>query len=362
MSNTIKFQNAALKFPKPLPSTLRKKIAGGEAKVGESKPVQSPGDSVSFTAPIARKTPRPGSDMDIMVNDLERTGALPAKTEPPTPRPKPREGSDMADMLANIDRAEKKGFEEARPHVGANGTIALLEDPPLVSPSATKKAPANKAKKTDDGSADDAMSGGGVAIEGVEQAGNSAAETLGAAGEVVEQGAQVASQTAQSLSAVALETAVQCASSISGLLAGPLLYRGAKKLKEGVKEGDLDKKLEGANSMMVGVRSGATAVTLANLASGATSALGEVASVAAPVLGGVTGVVDGFLGLRDIAKGKKLDGFLRIGFGASVAAAAASVGPIATVATGGFLLARVGRKVHEVRQSRKAANANSNAG
>ena len=286
--------------------------------------------------------------MDIMVQDLERNGAVAKKVGPEPTRPKPREGSDMAEMLANIDNA-KGQYSHASVQVGPNGTVALIEEPSLSLQSTGQVTP-NKTGKTS--RADDALSGGGVAVEGVEQAGSGAADIAEVVGEAVEQGTQMASQSVKALSSTAMDVAMQGASIASGALVVPLLYRGAKKLKEGIKEGDLDKKLEGGNSMAIGARSGATAVTLAG---GGSSVVGQLASAAAPILGVGTAVVDGVLGVREIAKGKKTSGLLRIGFAASVGAAALGAGPIATLATGGFLAARVVRSIREVRQNQRAA-------
>ena len=343
--------NRVLARPKPLPAALQKKIKQAGQVV--EKPSASP-VSDSFV-PQSRKTPRPGSDMDLMVRDLERTGAIAPAPEPKVERPKPREGSDMADMLANIDK-QNTTFEHAKTHVSSNGTIALLEEPFM--PQAPPVKPQQKRSSGDD--ADDAMSTGGVAIEGVEHAGNSAAAKLGeVAGEMTEQGAQV---TSQILGSTAMETAVQASAGLSGALVGPLLYRGAKKLVQGYKEGDVDKQLDGANNLGVGARSGATAVGLANMASGGASqtlaTAADAAAIVSPALGVVTAGIDGVLGVREILSGKdKVGGALRIGFAMGVGAAALGAGPVATAVAGGFLITRVGRGIKQFRDQRAAQKA-----
>ena len=351
MAKPIGLPNRAISFPRTLSPELRKKIAENRKSAPQVVPLQTPGDSAVLSDQAIRKTPRPGSDMDQMVQDLERTGAIPKKPEMVSERPKPREGSDMAQMLSDIDSANT-GFKHTQVQVGANGTLALLEDsiPALNLPST----------KQSKGRADDALSGTGVAIEGVEQAGNNLGAVAEVAGDVMDQGSQVVSQSAKALGATAMDTAMQTASFASGALVVPLVWRGAKKLKEGIKEGDLDKKLEGGNNIAIGARSGATAVTLGNAVGEGSkflSSLSEVASIAAPVLGVGTAAVDGVLGVREIRKGKTIDGLLRIGFGVSVGAAAVGAGPIATVATAGFLVARVGRKIGEIRAQKKAQEA-----
>jgi hypothetical protein len=348
MSKSINYQKTPMRFPST-PTNLRKKVSEHKEKTQTVVPSQQPTDSSAISVPLTpRKSPKPGSDMDIMVRDLERTGAISKQPEPESPRPKPREGSEMSEMLANIDAANTN-FHHAEVKVGANGTLALLENP---APKTVAGEAEEKTLSTAD-RADSAVSGGGVAIEGVEQVGNNASDIAEVLSDAVEQGSQVASQSVKSLGSTAMDFALKGASVASGALVVPLVWLGAKKLKEGVKEGDLDKKLEGGNTLAIAARSGATAATLASGASQTLSTLGQVASVAAPVLGVGTAAVDGILGIREIKKGKKTDGLLRIGFALSVGAAAVGAGPVATIATAGFLAARVTRKIHEVRQNRK---------
>lgn len=344
MSNRLSIHNRPLAKPKPLPAALKKKISAVSNPQAQIQPATNPSETFTPSTPIARKAPRPGSDMDIMVGDLEKSGAIsPRKTE----RPKPREGSDMAQMLADIDK-QKNSFHQAKAHVTEQGTIAMLEEPIMPAPlNSGKSAEAKRSSKNaQDDRTDDVMSTGGVAIEGVEHAGNSAAAGLGeVAGDAIEQGTQIAGKT---LSSQGLETALFASSGLSGLLALPLALRGVAKFKQGRKENDLDKKLEGANGVAVGMRSAATSVTLSSMATGSTSTLSNVASVAAPWLGVGTAAVDGIIGTREILSGKdKVGGVLRVGFAAGVGAAALGAGPIATIAAGGFLVARVGRGVYK---------------
>lgn len=353
MAKPVGFPNRAVNSFKTLSPEIRKKIAKSTTRA----PNQPTAPTISDRAVLSdsalqavRKSPRPGSDMDQMVQDLERTGALPKQVEASPQRPAPRKGSDMAQMLTDIDAANTS-FKHANAQVGANGTLVLLEES---SPAVALTKSNNKNTAPSQGKTDDALSGTGVAIEGVEQVGNNLSSVAEVAGEVMDQGSQVVSQSAKALGATTMDTALQVASLASGALVVPLIYRGTKELKNGIKEGDLDKKLEGGNSIAIGARSGATAVTLAGESSKLASGLGEVASFAAPALGIATAAVDGVLGVREIRKGKKLDGLLRIGFALSVGAAAAGAGPVATAATAGFLVARVGRKIADVRRERKA--------
>ena len=343
--------NRVLTRPKPLPAALQKKLQ----QVGQTAERPTAAHVSDSFVPQSLKSPRPGSDMALMVGDLERNGALAPAPEPKVERPKPREGSDMAEMLANIDK-QNTTFEHTKTHVNSNGTIALLEEPFMPQPPLVK----TEKKRSSGDDADDVMSTGGVAIEGVEHAGNSAAAKLGeVAGEMTEQGAQM---TSQILGSTAMEVAVQASAGLSGALVGPLLYRGTKKLAQGFKEGDVDKQLDGVNSLGVGARSGATAVGLANLASGGASqtlaTAADAAAIVSPALGVVTAGIDGVLGVREILSGKdKMGGALRIGFAVGVGAAALGAGPVATAVAGGFLITRVGRGIKQFRDQRAAQKA-----
>ena len=100
----------------------------GEVK----KPVVQP--NVEHSTPVdkvvALKTPRPGSSMAQMVEDLQNNGIVPKpKTEEATPKPlkKAREGSDMAQMVEDLNRHKTQSNQTVA--VGANGTLAILEDP-----------------------------------------------------------------------------------------------------------------------------------------------------------------------------------------------------------------------------------------
>lgn len=99
-----------------------------ESKKIIAQPKSEPSGPVDSV--VTLKTPRPGSAMAQMVEDLQNNGALPKpkpEEAPATLLKTARQGSDMAQMVADINRSELGSSPSVS--LGANGTLAILEDP-----------------------------------------------------------------------------------------------------------------------------------------------------------------------------------------------------------------------------------------
>ena len=154
-----------------------------------------------------------------------------------------------------------------------------------------------------------------------------------------------------------LSTALAASAGVSGLLGVALLSKGVKEGVEGVKEGNVEKMAEGVGGVAVGTRSVAAATVMSSMVSGS-RVLADVASVASKTLtplGIVHGAVDIGLGVKDLVDKKPVDGFLKIGLGASITAGAVVGGLPLTFLALGFVGAKVGRAIHHSRQSKSAA-------
>ncbi len=388
--------------------------------------VVAPQDSVSpqetfFSTTTPLKTPRPGSSMAEMMEDLQNNGFLPeAQTASPesfVPQPlkQARPGSDMDQMVADLKLV---GSHHAVVQVNSNGTIAMLEDSPLEQFVATTEARTHSAHSGHhDSHQGDALLGGHLSTEVIEQIGHHATHTTHVASELAGHGVDVggdlaavaghgtdtvhavsevahhaanaasaghevgnvvhhgvsealgeaaitagskaahgASQVANHLS-TGLEVALGFGSVASGALAVPLLYNGVKELKAGIKEKDTEKTLEGVGNLAVGTRSAAAATVMAGMLSTSelvTTAAGVASQFLTP-LGVVHGVIDGVLGVRDIAKGKTTEGLLKIAVGTAVTAAALGGGLPAIITAGVFLGAKVVYKAVTKNSEKKAS-------
>ncbi len=375
------------------------------------------GEGTSLNQGSPLKKPRPGSDMALMLEDFERNGLLdqvPVSDQRSEELPKlktPRAGSDMAQMLEDI---QQSGFV-GQATVGANGAIALIEDPYIEQQPGHHSQHHHGHGQTENG-----LLGGHLGTELVEQighkahhaaehlghhvaesvshgvvkatakgaseavgksagevAGKSASELAGAKSELLGEGLTAvhhgklgATEAVQQTTEVAghlgtaMTTALGVASAASGILAIPLTYIGAKELSHGIKEKNTDKVLEGVGNVAVGVRSAAASTVMAGMIS-TSEVVGQVAALGYKTLtplGLVHAGVDAYLGIKDIAKGKRTEGSLKLGFGLAVGTAALGGGVPAVVAAICFLGAKVGHKIAKGRaQAKEVAQQNQPA-
>lgn len=164
-----------------------------------------------------------------------------------------------------------------------------------------------------------------------------------------------------------LEWAAPAATVASAILAPVLLSMGVKEYREGVKHNDLDRKLEGAGAITVGVRSGISALVTGKASMkvlGLSKWLPDLGPVAGPIVGTATkfalkglgvahGAIDVALGVRNIRRGKITKGVLETALGVSLMAA--SVGAIGVAAPVVLLVAKIGHTVIENKlEARKA--------
>jgi hypothetical protein len=178
------------------------------------------------------------------------------------------------------------------------------------------------------------------------------AETHEATAEAAKHGGEAAHHLSTGLT-----TALGASAAISGGIGGYMLYAGGKELAHGVKEKDGEKIAEGVGGLAVGARSVAASTVMASMASGS-GVLADVASVASKTLtplGVVHGAIDVGLGVKDLVKGDKIDGLIKVGFGTSVIAGALVGGIPLTIAAIGMLGVKVGRGIYKGRQAKKAA-------
>lgn len=392
------------------------------SKVGQKPLTQTPSviaddksnqqtESVTLSTPL--KTPRPGSDMAQMMEDLQNNGVLPqAETVSPQIEKKPlREpNSDYMSMMVDSVQSDKTlGSGSVHIAVNSNGSIALLDDsqffpsieqPTVSTPQEQKSVDHGhqQAQGHDHGHnkhslKEDGLLGGHMATEIVEKIGHSAHEaashgaghvTTEAVGhgaakiaahgsdaahhavEVAQHGVETVSETANATSALAenahhlsagLEIALGVGTLGAGILAVPLTINGVKELKHGIKEKDTEKILEGVGGIAVGTRSAATAAVLGGMMT-TSEVVGQIAGVAAQTLtplGVLHGAVDAVTGGMDVYHGKTTKGLIKIGTGVAIGAAAVIGGLPLTVAALGMLGIKVGHKIYTSSQEKKAA-------
>lgn len=243
-----------------------------------------------------------------------------------------------------------RGFSELR-------VQSKLPDPGPGAPPPDKPSP-KKPKPSKEG-----LLGGHITLDGGEHLAKAALEYKMEAHQAVTDALDAGVQTTKSLGSHATElglsTGMMAATAGLGLASAGLglymLKMGAHDLREGLQHTNPVHAIEGANSMLVGVRSLAASV---NLGSHMAPEVGWIAhsghgahAVLAP-LGVVHGTVDAALGIHEFVQGvKKKDphmvgvGFFGVGTGVSLAAAAAGGGVPALVSAGVCLAAKVGFSV-----------------
>lgn len=359
---------------------------------------QLPSEQVDLGGNRPLKTPRPGSDMAQMLEDLQSNGILPQtpaeSTVVETVKPKTlREPTSdyMAQMVEDVQRDFGARSKQLDVQIGGNGTIALLDDTAVPSQEGEHGH--------GHGFKEDALLGGHIGTEIIEKighnahhatehavhqasnaigeaAGHGAAKVAGhGAAKVVSHGAAkigaskaaaaheaashtltVGKEAAHHLS-TGLEVALGVGAVGAGVLAVPITINGVKELKAGIKEKDTDKILEGVGNLAVGTRSAGTAAVMAGMLT-TSEVVTQVAGVAASTLtplGIVHAGVDTVLGVRDIKKGKVTEGILKIGTGAAIGAAAIVGGLPLTIAALGMLGVKTGHKIYTHIQEKKQA-------
>ncbi len=385
------------------PSSLKKaNAAPPKVESREVAPAHIPAEKVILGGLAPLKTPRPGSDMDQIVQDLQSNGVIPQPQTEAVPsetaRPKTLREPSSDYMSQMVDDVQKDLALTSKPvdvQVNNNGTIALLDDhvAGLDSHHAGGHGHGHGFKE-------DALLGGHIGTEILEKIGHNAHHAAGHATEAVGHGAakavghgatetaghgatKVASEavghgtakaaahgaeahevaghalavgksTAHHLSA-GLEVALGVGAVGAGILAVPITINGIKELKAGIKEKDTDKILEGVGNLAVGARSAGTAAVMTGMLT-TSEVVTQVAGVAAQTLtplGIVHAGVDTVLGVRDLTKGKVTEGLLKIGTGVAIGAAAIVGGLPLTVAALGMLGVKTGHKIYQHVQAKK---------
>lgn len=383
------------------PSSLnRTNVAPPKVESRDVAPAQGPAEKVTLGGFAPLRTPRPGSDMDQMVQDLQNNGAIPqpqAEAVPSeTARPKTLREPSSDYMSQMVDDVQKDLALTSKPldvQVNNNGTIALLDDHVAGLDS-------HHAGGHGHGFQEDALLGGHIGTEILEKIGHKAHHAASHATEAVGHGAAkavghgateaashgatkaaseavghgtakaaahgagahevaghalaVGKSTAHHLSA-GLEVALGVGAVGAGILAVPITINGIKELKAGIQEKDTDKILEGVGNLAVGARSAGTAAVMTGMLT-TSEVVTQVAGVAAQTLtplGIVHAGVDTVLGVRDLTKGKVTEGLLKIGTGVAIGAAAIVGGLPLTVAALGMLGVKTGHKIYQHVQAKK---------
>lgn len=341
------------------PQLSRKPAVAPAATPQRDPAAPPPTESLSLSTPL--KSPRAGSDMDQMVQDLQSNGLLPQEpvtTPIPGPALRPPSSDYVAQMVEDVrkDLALTAGGVEV--HVAGNGTIAVtVPHEPQVSSSVESAGHAHGPSFKDD-----ALLAGHIGTEIVEKVGHSAhhpaTHAVEHASEVahgaVQESLSLGTQAAHHLS-TGLEVALGAGIVGAGVLAVPLALNGVKELRAGIKEKDVDKVLEGVGGLAVGTRSAGTAAVMAGML-GTSEVVTQVAGVAAQTLtplGIVHAGVDTVLGVRDIRKGKVTQGLLKLGTGVAIGAAAIVGGLPLTVAALGMVGVKTGHKIYQLAQEKK---------
>lgn len=135
----------------------------------------------------------------------------------------------------------------------------------------------------------------------------------------------------------------------SAVIAPFLIYSGVKSWHED--------KLEATGNITLGLESAAASLAMAGEVSEQFGQVGEVAGKVLKPLALFHGGIDIAIGGRHWVEGKRVEGALEIGFGASVIGAALGGGLPCIVAAGGLLAAKVAHRVMETREhSSRAEN------
>ena len=320
-----------------------------------------PAESLSLSTPL--KSPRPGSDMDQMVQDLQSNGLLPqAPAETPSSAPaKPlREPTSdyVAQMVEDVQKDLALTSQPLQVQVGGSGTIAVLEEPQAIATTEHTQHGHGASLKQD------ALLAGHIGTEIIEKVGHSAhhvtthaaEHSSEVAHEAVVESLAVGKEAAHHLS-TGLEVALGAGIAGAGILAVPIALNGVKELRAGIKEKDPEKVLEGVGNLAVGTRSAGTAAVMAGMLT-SSEVVTQVAGVAAQTLtplGIVHAGVDTVLGVLDLKQGKVTQGLLKVGTGVAIGAAAVVGGLPLTVAALGMVGVKTGHKIYQLVQEKKQA-------
>lgn len=342
-------------------------------------------------APVEPKERFVSSEMAQMLDNMERAGVLPVKSEvTPAPEPQRREPQgEMAQMLENIQRAEEtfaaanlSGLQ-AKAAPGQNAAVptslVMLEEPahhedhghghpPVHNKEMAghiglkfgEKALHGAEAKLAHGASEAASAKATHATSEAVSAKAAHAGGEAAAAKATHGASELASNAADIGATLAIAAGVGAAA--SGALGVVMLHSGLKEIKEGLKHKDTEHTLEGIGSTVVGVRSGAAAVTLAGMAAHGSEVLTTLASGAQVLLaplGVLHGAIDITVGSKQLYEGvkegdndKKIKGGLNVGMGLALGGAALGGGIPALVVAGVIL---GGKIVHGIAQKRAAA-------
>jgi hypothetical protein len=147
----------------------------------------------------------------------------------------------------------------------------------------------------------------------------------------------------------------------AGGLGVAMLAIGARQIKTGMAEKNKEEILEGTNSTLVGVRSALSTVVMSGLVdhSELLETVAHGAEAVLTPLGVIHGAIDAGLGVKDVIVGLKhhdglqqVKGYLGVGLGTCLAAAALGGGIPCLVAAGAFVGARVVEHVMELKRER----------
>ncbi len=118
-------------FNPALSPIANKGVSTAAPALPTEKPAVEQAESFVPSAPL--RTARPGSDMDLMVQDLQNNGVIPQPQAEVAPSPAPvklREpNSDyMADLVESVKVDQGWGHHSMHVAVNSNGSIAVLDD------------------------------------------------------------------------------------------------------------------------------------------------------------------------------------------------------------------------------------------
>lgn len=277
--------------------------------------------------------------------------------------------SDMAQMLEDLANAEARYRAAAAPPAPAPApapptapVVAGTDLPTAVAAHAVHEEHGHHGREK----AANLLTGGTLVLEAGEIAAKNAG-LLGGGSHAATAGAHAASAKSHAAPHAAAAVAESSGLLTAGVVIGGavgfaavgagLAILGANQIRDGLKEGNKEEIFEGTGAALLGVRSGAAALSLAG--HGADGVLGAVAHGAHAVLtplGIAHGAIDTGLGLHKMVQGirendthKITAGTLGTGFGLALLATAAGGGLPAVATAGVFLAAKVGHQVYAAR-------------
>lgn len=299
------------------------------------------------------------SDMSIMIEDIMRADeTLKSKSSQ-------AESSENAGLLEktseNSSALHKKGKEHLKSHalLGAHFGLEGMETGGLIIQTAqhsitaaVKEAKSNLSQTASSTAGHEAKTDLSAAT-GHAAEHSAKADLSGVANQAAEHSAKVdvSELSAHAAAAGGTVSATLIAGAVgAGVISGAMLILGVGNIKNGVKQNNKEKILDGSGECIVGLKSGAMALSIAGhgAGEGLISAVGHYAQVALAPLGIIHGTIDLALGAKKIKEGieKKdkhivFEGILEGGQGVAIAAAGVCGGLPAIVAASSFLLVRM---------------------